>query len=221
MPPFTTSLRWIAPSTRVRPSPARPPPEGCRRARDRFDHLRDLPRHGAAALVQPAGDRVDGALPHLATAGVHPAHPGRAEKGMKVGGNCPLPPACRSRRANRSFASTTMLRPSGVSSARDASWHGRPAPRSPRRQRHELDCLAISKGDRAGLVEQQGVHVAGRFHRPAADRDHIVLGQAIHPGDADRGEQPANGRGDEADQQRDQHRHRNGDRRCRPRAASA
>ena len=74
----------------------------------------------------------------------------------------------------------------------------------------ELDRMAIAQRDGTGLVEQQRVHVAGRFDRPTADRDHVVLGQPIHSRDADRGQQPADGRGNEADEQRDQHRRRNG-----------
>ena len=63
----------------------------------------------------------------------------------------------------------------------------------------------IAEGDRAGLVEQQRVHVAGGFDRAAGGRDHVEADQPVHAGDADRRQQPADGRRNEADQQRDQH----------------
>ncbi len=68
--------------------------------------------------------------------------------------------------------------------------------------------LAVAERDRAGLVEQQHIHVARRFDRAPGHGDHIGLDHAIHARDADGGEQPADGRRDQADQQRDQHRDR-------------
>ncbi len=64
--------------------------------------------------------------------------------------------------------------------------------------------LAIAERDGAGLVEEQHVHVAGGFDRAAGHGDYVVLDHAIHAGNADGGEQTADGGGDEADQQRDQ-----------------
>ena len=69
----------------------------------------------------------------------------------------------------------------------------------------ELGGLAIAEGDGAGLVEQQGVHVAGGFNGASAHGQHVVLDEAVHAGDADGREQAADGGGNEADQQRDQH----------------
>src|ERR1035437_1776940 len=68
------------------------------------------------------------------------------------------------------------------------------------RQGKELHCLAVAEGDGAGLVQQQGVDVAGRLYRLAAHSQHVVLHDAIHAGDADGREQAADGGGDQADQ---------------------
>ena len=102
--------------------------------------------------------------------------------------------------------SATMLRPSGVWSARldsraavgqlgDVDAGGR----------DELGRLPVAEGDRAGLVEQQRVDVARGLHRAAGGREHVALHEPVHAGDADRGEQRADGRRDEADQQRGEH----------------
>ena len=67
--------------------------------------------------------------------------------------------------------------------------------------------LAIAQSDGAGLVEQQSVDIAGGFDGASRHGQHIVLNQAIHAGNADGGEQAADGRRNQADQQRDQHKH--------------
>ena len=50
--------------------------------------------------------------------------------------------------------------------------------------------------------------VAGSFDRAARHRQHVVLHQPVHAGDADRRQQPADGRRNEAHQQRHQHEER-------------
>ena len=72
--------------------------------------------------------------------------------------------------------------------------------------RQKLHRLPIAQSNRAGLVEQQRVHIAGGFHRLAAHGQHVVLHDAVHAGDADGGKQSADGRRDQADQQGDQNR---------------
>ena len=57
--------------------------------------------------------------------------------------------------------------------------------------RQELGGLPVADGDRAGLVEQQRVHVAGRLDGPARHGQHIALDQAVHAGDADGRQQRA------------------------------
>ena len=130
-----------------------------------------------------------------------------AEKGTKVWSS----PRSRSRMSKRSLASTTMERPSGVSSASDASWAASASSSSLcAAGREERRGHAVAEGDGAGLVEQQGLHVAGRLDRPAAHGQHVALHQAVHAGDADGRQQGADGGRDEADEQRhqDDHRHR-------------
>jgi hypothetical protein len=61
--------------------------------------------------------------------------------------------------------------------------------------------LAVAEGDRAGLVEQQHVDVPCRLDRPTGHGDHVGLDHSIHAGDADRGQQSADRRRDQADEQ--------------------
>ena len=77
--------------------------------------------------------------------------------------------------------------------------------------RHERRGLAVAERDRAGLVEQQDVDVARRLDGAAGQREHVAAHEAVHAGDADRAQQRADRRRDERDEQRDQ----DGDRRCR------
>ncbi len=72
-------------------------------------------------------------------------------------------------------------------------------------QRHEGRGLPVAQRDGAGLVEQQGVDVAGGLHRAARHGEHVALHQAVHAGDADGRQQRADRGRDEADQQRDHH----------------
>ena len=72
----------------------------------------------------------------------------------------------------------------------------------------KLSGLAIAQGDGAGLVEQKRVHVAGGLNGASAHGQHVVLDEAVHARDADGGEQPADGGGNQADEQRDQHKDR-------------
>ena len=93
----------------------------------------------------------------------------------------------RSRSPKLCFASTTMLRPSGVSSASEASWAASASLGvADAGRRQEGTRLAVAERDRAGLVEQQHVDVAGRLDRAAGGGDHVGLHHAAHAGDADR-----------------------------------
>ena len=72
-------------------------------------------------------------------------------------------------------------------------------------QRQELGRLAVSEGDGASLVQEQRIHVARRLDRAARHGEHIEAHQPVHAGDADGGEQRADGGGDETNEQRNQH----------------
>ena len=65
--------------------------------------------------------------------------------------------------------------------------------------------LAVAERDRAGLVEQEHVDVAGGLDRAPRHREHVALHEPVHPGDADRGEQRADRGRDQRDEERDQH----------------
>ena len=76
---------------------------------------------------------------------------------------------------------------------------------------HEGCRHTVAHGDSAGLVEQQDVHIAGSLDGPAAHGDHVLADQAIHARDADGRNQAADGGGNQAHQQGDDHRGREPD----------
>ncbi len=180
---------------------------------------RALPgRCGRRSPGSPSGAVPPWSTTHLRTASAAPLRiwrPSTLRPDMRVvaenGTNSWGPESSRSRMPKRSLASTTMERPSGVSSASDASWAalgdlllGVAA------GREEVRGHAVAERDGARLVEQQGLHVPRRLDGAAAHGQHVALHQAVHAGDADGGEQRADGGRDEADQQRDQDHHGDG-----------
>ncbi len=76
--------------------------------------------------------------------------------------------------------------------------------------RYEFDRLPIAQSDGSGLVQKQRVYVAGSLHRLSAHGQNVVLHHAIHARDADRGEQSADGRRNQADQQGNENRNGRG-----------
>ena len=112
----------------------------------------------------------------------------------------------RPRRPNFCLARTTIDRPSGVSSDKRRELRGiGQLGFADAVERQEVRRLAVAQGDGAGLVEQQRVDVTRRLDGAAGHRQHVVLNEPVHAGDADRREQSADGGGDETDQQRHQH----------------
>ena len=105
-----------------------------------------------------------------------------------------------------SFASTTIERPSGVSSDSEASCAASASSLLGHAgQREELRRLAVAQRDRAGLVEQQRVDVARRLDRAAGHGQHVEAHQTVHAGDADGRQQRADRGRDQRHEQRDQH----------------
>ena len=131
--------------------------------------------------------------------------------------NCALSCAMsRPRMPYFSLASTTIERPSGVSSESEASCAASASSCSADAgERNEFGRLPVAEGDRAGLVEQQRVDVARRLDRAARHRQHVEPHEPVHAGDADRRQQRADRRRDQGDEQRDQHQHADGCRRHR------
>ena len=76
--------------------------------------------------------------------------------------------------------------------------------------REERRGLTVAEGDRAGLVEQQHVHIARGLHGAPGHGDDVGLDHAVHAGDANRRQQPPDGGRNETDQQRHQHGDRDG-----------
>ena len=111
-----------------------------------------------------------------------------------------------SARPKRAVANSTIERPSGVSSARlDASAASASSTSRDVVDRQQLGGLAGAEGDRARLVEQQRRHVARGLDGAAGHGQHVALHEAVHAGDADRRQQPADRRRDQAHEQGDEH----------------
>ena len=72
--------------------------------------------------------------------------------------------------------------------------------------RQEIRRVPIAHRDSAGLVEQNGIDVAGGLHRLATLGHDVRLQRAIHPGDTYSGEQRANRCRNQTHEQRDQRR---------------
>ena len=110
-----------------------------------------------------------------------------AVKGMKLAFSGAI---SRPRMPYFSLASTTIERPSGVSSDSEASCAASARSRSVTPgDGQKLGRLAVAERDRAGLVEQQRVDVARRLDRAAGHGEHVEPHQPVHAGDADGREQ--------------------------------
>ncbi len=173
MPPLTMSLRWMTPSRR--PSSR----HGERRAAglgdvggDRLDLAHRVGGHGCS-VAPPAGRPAAAAPTKASTASTAPLRMGappistplirrlRGERARRWRGGVAM---SRPRMPYFSLASTTIERPSGVSSASEASWAASasswPADAAHRPERGRL---AVAQRDGAGLVEQQRIDVARRL----------------------------------------------------------
>ena len=71
--------------------------------------------------------------------------------------------------------------------------------------------LAVAEGDGAGLVQQQDVHIPGRLDGPAAHGQDVLLDQPVDARNADGAQEPADRRGNQADQKGDKDGHGKGD----------
>ena len=163
----------------------------------------NLLRQRRALLLKEARDRIHRALADARAGQIHAAHAGLRGEGHKLGVNAgQIAPAQVVLLLGQHHDGAALG--SFVGERRKLRGIGQPLLAHVRRG-HELRRLAVAQGDGAGLVEQQRIHVAGGFHGASAHGQHVVLHQAVHAGDADSREQPADGGGNEADQQRHQH----------------
>ena len=172
-------------------------------AGDLFHLLADLLRQRRSLLFEEAGDGVHRALADAGAGQVDAAHAGLRGEGNELGVNAAQVAAAQVVLLLGQHDDRAAL--GGlVGERRELRGVGQPLLAHVGRG-HELGGLAIAEGDGAGLVEQQRVHVAGGFDGAPAHGQHVVLHQPVHAGDADGREQAADGGGNEADQQRDQH----------------
>ena len=156
-----------------------------------------------AAFHAVLRDRVEGALADLAAVEIDARHPGDGGKGDKRGGVGGKLAATQVvfllRQHDDRAALGSFIRKRG-----ELSGVGQILVRDAGRG-NEFRGAAVAERDRAGLIEQQRVHVARRLHGAARHRQHVALDDAVHARDSDGGEQTADRRGNQADQQRDQH----------------
>src|SRR3990172_9077749 len=66
--------------------------------------------------------------------------------------------------------------------------------------RFELSGLTVAEGDGACFVEEERGAVSGGLHRPSAHGKDVGLDESVHAGDADGGQQGADGGGDQRHQ---------------------
>ena len=174
------SFRWMTPSSRPSLATASGVPPACAirsaiaararhpswRRRHVAAHRRRcrLPRHRRAPhRPRPCGSTIPSISTPLIGSGPRRGRSARSSGAMS-----------RPRRPYFSLASTTIERPSGVSSASEASWAASASSLlGDAGERQELGRLPVAEGDGAGLVEQQRVDVARRLDRAARHRQHV------------------------------------------------
>ena len=201
MPSLTTSLRWTTPSTSGWAPPVSattsgvPPPVATPSTTPSSPSGTLPPCSVTHRLTESVG-----ALADREAVQVHPAHAGLGGEGHQGGvADVAFPdvePLLGQHHDGATFrrlvGQAGQLGRCGEALLGDAG------------QREELRGLAVAERDGAGLVQEQRRAVARRLDRPARHGEHVVLHQAVHAGDADRRQQGADGRRDEADQQGDQ-----------------
>jgi hypothetical protein len=178
MPPLTMSLRWMTPR-RARPATTSGVPPLARDALD--DRARDL-LGGRAAEAATSSARPRRLAPLRICA--RPMSTPLMRVCAVNGTNC----ASSLRRGRARGCRTSPWRARRSSGPRASR---RRATRAARRRRarasvtpgdrDELVGLAVAERDRAGLVEQQRVDVAGRLDRAARHREHVVLHERSMP----------------------------------------
>ena len=207
MPPLTMSLRWMTPSS----LPSLATASGVPPDLATLSAITSISRATSGAVVA--------ALTSAMTASTAPLRieaPSTSMPLMRVWAENGMNLACsgaisRPRMPYFSLASTTIERPSGVSSDSEASWAASASSRSSTpAHRQELRRLAVAERDGAGLVEQQRVDVARRLDGAARHGQHVEAHQPVHAGDADRRQQRADRRRDQGHEQRHQHQHAHG-----------
>ena len=151
---------------------------------DRGAERRRFRQHSARpARARTSSTAVDRTLAQLAVAEIDAGQPCRRRELDELR-------VCGRRLAARtlyfSCTSVTIERPSAVSSASTRQQAASAASRSvtPGTGINSVACR-LPKRDRAGLVEQQRIDVAGGFDGTARHREHIEAHQPVHAGDAD------------------------------------
>ena len=201
---FTTSLRWMTPSSAVAVG------DGERRAAGARDARRPPRGRPVGVLIGAVPSDLQNRVHRaLADAAAIDVDAGDARLRRERDERCA---ACRLHRApagrtpfGQRYDRAALRRLVGERGEQRGLGHV--AIRNPG-SGNERGRQAVAVGDRAGLVEQQRIDVAGRLDGAARGGDHVEADQPIHAGDADGRQQAADGRRDERDEKRDEDRHR-------------
>ena len=175
------------------------------RTRDPLNRMAEIGRSGQLGEPAQGQNRIHRALAQAATGQINPRNTGLRGKGhnntcfrgLRNGHMIPI----RCQRHNRA-PFRRFIRQAGQQN-RFGKCGLRDALNRIKFIRH-----AVAKGDGAGFIEQQRVHIAGRFHSAARGGNHIEADEPVHAGNADGRKQAADGCRNQTDQQGNQHRYR-------------
>ena len=144
-------------------------------------------RNAVAALRAVLGDRIEGAFADLAPVEIDAGHAG--DGGERNETSRRRKTSSRPRRLYFSLASTTIERPSGVSSESEdeLSRVGQLIFRDAG-SGNEFRGAAVAQGDRAGFVEQQRIDIARRLNGSSRHSQHVPLDDAVHARNPDGGQ---------------------------------
>ena len=201
MPPLTMSFRCTAPSAQLSlATSSGVPPD----LRDALYGDLELGRHPAAARLDEGPDRVGSALANLVAVQVYAAHTRCGAEGDELRldlGQRPLPdPVLLGEDDDRA-----ALR--GLVGERGELCRVGELVLVDTVGRDQLTGLAVPERDRARLVQEEHIDVAGRLDCAPRHREHVAPDEPVHAGDPDRREEPADRRRDQRHEERDEHRH--------------
>ena len=203
IPTLTTSLRWITPRACASRATTSGVPPG---ARHHVDRVLQARRERASPAADPGLDGVGGALADARAIGLNAAHARLCAEGDELEAARDLLPLAEAEALLGEHDDGAAL--GGlVGQGGELGRVGQVALGDPVR-RDELRRLAVAERDGAGLVQEEGVHVARGLDRAPAHREHVALHEAVHAGDADRRQEGPDRGGDERHEEGDEDRQR-------------
>ena len=171
-----------------------------------FDDAVELRRNAPALAGDPLPDRVGGTLADLAAPDIQPGHAGEGGEGdelVAAEGLAADVEAVLGEHDDRAAFRRLVGERGELCRLGDLALVMPP-------DRRERGGHPVAECDGAGLVQQQRLDVAGGFDRPPAHREDVALHEPVHARDTDGGQQRADRRRDETDEQRDEDDHLDG-----------